>query len=192
MQSIVPVFRGRVAAMSNSYAQPVLRTPDLSEGLRTVERLLGIADLRDLEVDFDVLVSSAHVLTALLELFPDAELWAEGGRSGSSAHLPVRLRSWAAPPEVVGPFLAARGGSPATVRWDFMGWPAAPEVGLGCGGARGAFVTLCVNARDLELEEPATDHTLFVHVKQIEAERAPWLAAQVGLRVIGDLVMAPY
>ncbi|WUD70692.1 hypothetical protein OG937_02840 [Streptomyces sp. NBC_00510] len=53
-------------------------------------------------------------------------------------------------------------------------------------------MTLCVNARDLELEEPATDHTVFVHVKQIEAERAPWLAAQVGLQVIGDLVMTPY
>lgn len=62
----------------------------------------------------------------------------------------------------------------------------------GYGGTRGAFVTLCVNARDLELEEPATDHTVFVHVKQIEAERAPWLAAQVGLQVIGDLVMTPY
>ncbi|SFY20319.1 hypothetical protein SAMN02787144_1013101 [Streptomyces atratus] len=188
-----------MAAMSNSYAQPILRTADLAEGLRVVERLLGIADLRDLEVDFEVLISSAHVLTPLLKLFPDAEWWAEGGRSGSSAkgddpstHLPVRLRSWATPPEAVGPFLDALGGSPATVRWDFMGWPEAPEVGLGAGGARGAFVTLCVNVRDLELEEPATDHTVFVHVKQIEAERAPWLAGQVGQQVIGDLVMAPY
>ncbi|MGW7230242.1 hypothetical protein [Streptomyces cyaneofuscatus] len=120
--------------------------------------------LRDLEVDFEVLVSSADVLAPLLRLFPDAEWWAEGGRGGSSAkgddpsaHLPVRLTSWAAPPEAVGPFLGSRGGSPATVRWDFTGWPAAPEVGLGDGGARGAFVTPCVNARDLELEEPATD-----------------------------------
>ncbi|MEV7251484.1 hypothetical protein ACPXCO_33230 [Streptomyces cyaneofuscatus] len=184
--------------MSNSYAQPVLRTADLSEGLRSVGRLLGIADLRDLQVDFEVLVSSAHVLTSLLTLFPDAEWWAEGGESGSSAegddpltHLPLRLRGWAASPDPVGPFLDALDGSPATVRWDFMGWPEAPEIGLGVGGARGAFVTLCVNARDLELEEPATDHTVFVHVKQIEAERAPWLAAQVGLAVIGDLVMAP-
>ncbi|MGK5446319.1 hypothetical protein [Streptomyces radiopugnans] len=89
-------------------------------------------------------------------------------------------------------FLRAVGDSPATVRWDFNAWSEAPEVGLGVGGARGAFVTLCVHARDLYLEEPAADHTVFVHVKQIEAERAPWLAAQVGLRVIGGLVMAPY
>ncbi|MEV5931600.1 hypothetical protein AB0L56_02220 [Streptomyces sp. NPDC052079] len=53
-------------------------------------------------------------------------------------------------------------------------------------------MTLCLNSRDLDLEVPATDHTVFVHVKQFEAERAPWLAAQVGLQVIGDLVMAPY
>ncbi|BBC36071.1 hypothetical protein SGFS_073650 [Streptomyces graminofaciens] len=185
--------------MSNSYAQPILRTADLAEGLRIVERLLGIADLRDLEVDFEVRVSSADVLVPLLELLPRAKWFAEGDTGGSSAkgddpaaHLPVWLRALGRPPETVQPFLDAVGGSPATVRWDFMGWPEAPEVGLGVGGARGAFVTLCVNVRDLELEEPASDHTVFVHVKQVEAERAPWLAAQVGLTVIGDLEMAPY
>lgn len=95
-------------------------------------------------------------------------------------------------PETVEPFLKAVGESPASVRWDFNAWPEAPEVGLGVGGTRGAFVTLCVNVRDLDLTEPSTDHTVFVHVKQVEAERAPWLAAQVGLGVIDDLVMAPY
>ena len=185
--------------MSNSYARPILRTTGLSAGLRIVERLLAIADLRDLEVDFEAWVSSADVLAALLELIPHAWWCAEGDRDGSSdqgddpaAHLPVRLRGWAMSPETVEPFLKAVGDSPATVRWDFMGWPEAPEVGLGAGGTRGAFVTLCVNVRDLDLEEPAPDHTVFVHVKQVEAERAPWLAAQVGLGVIGDLVMAPY
>ncbi|MEV7239578.1 hypothetical protein AB0N06_38780, partial [Streptomyces sp. NPDC051020] len=80
---------------------------------------------------------------------------------------------------------------PAMVRWDFSGWPEAPEVGLGCGGTRGAYVTVSVNARDLYLEEPATDHTVYVHVKQVEAQRAAWLAARVGLEVIGELHMAP-
>lgn len=188
-----------MAAMSNSYAQPVLRTTDLSAGLQIVQQLLAIADLRDLEVDFEARVSSTDVLAALLELIPDAEWWAEGDRDGSSdkrddpaAHLPIRLRGWAMSPETVEPFLKAVGESPASVRWDFNAWPEAPEVGLGVGGTRGAFVTLCVNVRDLDLTEPSTDHTVFVHVKQVEAERAPWLAAQVGLGVIGDLVMAPY
>ncbi|MFE4832327.1 hypothetical protein [Streptomyces sp. NPDC056672] len=188
-----------MVSVSNSYARPILRTVDLSEGLRIVERLLAIADLRDLEVDFEVRISSARTLSPLLGLFPDARWWAEGDGNGSSAkgdepsaHLPIVLRRGARSPETVDPFLDAVGDSPATVRWDFTGWPEAPEVGLDIGGARGAFVTLCVNARDLDLEEPANDHTVFVHVKQFESERAPWLAAQVGLRVIGDLVMAPY
>ncbi|MEU9651330.1 hypothetical protein AB0E00_20765 [Streptomyces sp. NPDC048110] len=73
------------------------------------------------------------------------------------------------------------GDNPAAVRWDFNAWPEAPEVGLG-GGTRGAFVTLCANARDLDLEEAAADYTVFVHVKQVEGERAQWLAAQGGLR----------
>ncbi|WP_239144708.1 hypothetical protein [Streptomyces sp. SID14515] len=52
-------------------------------------------------------------------------------------------------------------------------------------------MTVCVNARDLCLEEPAADHTVYVHVNQVEARRAGWLAAQVGLEVIGELEMAP-
>ncbi|NEC91900.1 hypothetical protein [Streptomyces sp. SID12501] len=185
--------------MSNSYAQPILRTTDLSEGLRIVERLLRIANLRELEVDFEAQVSSTQTLSALLELLPDVEWGTQGDAGGSSRkgddpseHLPIWLRAWAMPPETVEPFIKAVGDSPATVRWDFAGWPEAPEVGLNAGGTRGAFVTLCANVRDLELEEPATDHTVFVHVKQVEAERAPWLATQVGLTVIGDLVEAPY
>ncbi|WRZ90223.1 hypothetical protein OHB54_14790 [Streptomyces sp. NBC_01007] len=185
--------------MSNSYAQPILRTSDLSEGMRIVGRLLAIADLRGLEVDFEVRVTSADVLAPLTELFPNIRWWSEGDGDGWSdngddpfSHLPIRLRSWGRPPELVEPFLKAIGDSPATVRWDFMGWPAAPEVGLGEGGAGGAFVTLCVHTRDLDLDEPAEDHTVFVHTKQFEAERVPWLAAQVELRVIGDLVEAPY
>ncbi|MFE7894569.1 hypothetical protein [Streptomyces sp. NPDC057412] len=184
--------------MSNSYAQPVLRTPDLSEAMTTVERLLGIADLRCLEVDFTARLSTARSYAAVAAAVPDADWWAAAGGGGSSergddptACLPIWLQKWAGTPDMVDPFLEAIGDSPAAVRWDFNAWPAVPELGLDIGGTRGAFVTLCAHARDLELDEPADDYTVFVHVKQIEAERAPWLAAQVGLTVIGDLVMAP-
>lgn len=185
--------------MSNSYAQPVLRTLDLAEALQVAGRLLEIADTRELEVDFDARVCSAQVLEPLMSLLPDAAWWADGSGNGSSdrgdspsEHLPVWLRSWAMSPDMVGPVLAAVGASPATIRWDFSGWPEAPDIGLDIGGSRGAYVTVCVNVRGLDLTEPAADHTVFVHVKQIEAERVPWLAAQVGLRVIGGLVMAPW
>ncbi|MFB7087471.1 hypothetical protein [Streptomyces sp. NPDC056296] len=190
---------GTLSLMSNSYAQPILRTADLAVALRVIQQLLGIADTTELDIDYEARISSAPSLTALMELLPDTDWWAEGERDGSSAdgddplmHLPVRLQSWAMPPALVAPLLRATGRDPATVRWDFSGWPEAPALGLGAGGPRGAFVTLCLNSCDLDLDEPATDHTVFVHVKQVEAERAPWLAAQVGLQVIGELVMAPH
>jgi hypothetical protein len=185
--------------MANSYAQPILRTTNLAEALRIVEQLLEIADTRSLEVDFEARVASIQSLTPLMGLIPHAEWWSEEESGGSSnkrddpaAHLPVFLQCWAMSPAIVQPLLKAVGDTPATVRWDFASWPAAPEVGLDIGGSRGAFVTLCVNARDLDLTVPATDHTVFVHVKQFEARRASWLASQIGLQVIGNLVMAPH
>lgn len=185
--------------MSNSYAQAVLRTTDLAEALRAAGRLLELADTTELEVDFEARVSTPRELERLSEVMPKAEWWSYGGdRNGSSADgdapsecLPIFMRRWCMAPEAVAGFLAVTGNVPAMVRWDFTGWPEAPEAGLGVGGPRGAYVTVCVNARDLDLDEPAPDHTLYVHVKQVEAERAPWLAAQVGLRVFGELEMAP-
>lgn len=185
--------------MSNSYAQAVLRTTDLAEALRVAGRLLDLADTGQLEVDFEARVSTPLELERLSGVMPNADWWAHGAdRHGSSDKgdapsewLPIHLSRWCMAPEAVEAFVAAAGNVPAMVRWDFSGWPEAPEVGLGCGGPRGAYVTVCVNARDLYLDEPATDHTVYVHVKQVEAQRAPWLAAQVGLKVIGELEMAP-
>ncbi|MBD0673729.1 hypothetical protein [Streptomyces sp. CBMA156] len=185
--------------MSNSYAQPILRTADLEEALQVAARLLELADTRQLEVDVEALVDSVQALEPLMSLLPDAEWWAVGGGNDSSCegdspvdHLPVRLRGWGKDADMVRPLLAAAGSCPMAVRWDFLGWPEAPDIGLGAGGPRGAYVTVCANARDVDLEKPAADHTVFVHVKQAEAERAPWLAARVGLKVIGELVMAPW
>ncbi|MFJ1801735.1 hypothetical protein [Streptomyces sp. NPDC088180] len=185
--------------MSNSYAQAVLRTTDLCEALRVAGRLLALADTEDLEADFAARVSTPRELERLTGVMPDADWWAYGAdRHGSSSTgdsasecLPIFMSRWCAAPEAVEAFLAAAGNVPAMVRWDFSGWPEAPEVGLGLGGTRGAYVTVCVNARDLYLEDPAPDHTVYVHVKQVEARRANWLAAQVGLRTIGELQMAP-
>ncbi|MFD5708744.1 hypothetical protein [Streptomyces sp. NPDC055099] len=185
--------------MSNSYAQAVLRTPDVTEALRVVGRLLALADTADLEVDFEARVSTMCELERLSKVLPDADWWPYGaGRHGSgrpgdraSQCLPVFMRQWCMAPDSVEAFVAAAASIPAMVRWDFRGWPEAPEVGLGCGGTRGAYVTVCVNARDLDLEEPAPDHTVYVHVTQVEARRAAWLAGQVGLQTIGALQMAP-
>lgn len=177
-------------AVSNSYAQPILRTDDLTEALRTIADLVGIAHKHWLVVDFDVRVDSDRVLASLRAVMPDAECWSidEGLRSSG---LPVWLRSWGLPPEVVEAVLTAAGDIPLTIRWDFSGWPAAPDIGLDSGGPRGAFVTLCSHTADLDLTEPASDYVVYVHVKQRAAARDPWLASRVGRQVIGDLVMAP-
>jgi hypothetical protein len=185
--------------MANSYAQPILRTADLDEALRVARRLLELADTGGLELDLEAVVRTPRELERLAGVVPEADWWAHGsGRPGSSReggaaadHLPVFLSAWCRPINLAEPFLAAAGSAPAMVRWDFDGWPAAPDIGLDRGGPRGAYVTLAAHAHDLYLDEPADDHTVFVHVKQIEAERAPWLAAQVGLQVIGELHMAP-
>ncbi|GAA1957454.1 hypothetical protein [Kitasatospora viridis] len=174
--------------MSNSYARPILRTADLAEALATVARLLEHADTGELEVDFDARVPGAEALAPLVELVPNIDRWPATGGGGEAA---VRVQAWGMPPELAGPLLAAVGGAPATLRWDFAGWLDAPAIGLGRGGSRGSYVTVCLNLRDLDLREPAPDHTVFVHVAHREAERAPWLAEQVGLAPIGELVMAP-
>ncbi|MFE0172668.1 hypothetical protein ACFWZ2_10155 [Streptomyces sp. NPDC059002] len=185
--------------MSNSYAQPIFRTAELADGLSIVDQLLGLADTSGLEVDFEARARSQQDLDPLFAALPAADRWTEENGDGlsatansSSPHLPAWLQSWGMAPDIVPALLPAVGGIPAALRWDFAGWPEAPEAGLGGGGSRGAFVTLCMNVRDLDLTEPSADHTVFVHVKQFEAERAPWLAARVGCRVIGDLVMAPH
>ncbi|WP_432250541.1 hypothetical protein ACRAR1_28115 [Streptomyces sanyensis] len=185
--------------MSNSYARPILRTGDLAEALRVVWQLLELADTRGVEVDLEAVARTPAELARLTNVVPEADWSARGpGSPGSSReggttadHLPVFLSAWSRPLHTAEEFLAAAGGAPAMVRWDFDGWPAAPEVKLGRGGTRGAYITLAAHAHDLYLDEPADVHTVFVHVKQVEAERAPWLAAQVGLRVIGELVEAP-
>lgn len=105
--------------MSNSYARPILRTTDLAAAMRVVQQLLVIADTSELEVDFEARISSVPTMTALMGLRPDTDWWAEGDRRGSSesgddplAHLPVRVRSWALPPQLLDPLIRATGGAP--------------------------------------------------------------------------------
>lgn len=184
--------------MSNSYAQAVLRTPDLGEALGVAHQLLALADTSGMDVTFLARVHTSQALEKLSEILTDLSWWSEStDRPASSddgadpaGHLPVQVKSFCQKPEAVDGFLAAVGDGASVVSWDFPSWPEAPEIGLGIGGERGAYVSLCVNARDLYLDEPSDDHTVYVHVKQVEAERAPWLAAQVGLHVFGELVMA--
>lgn len=182
--------------MSNSYAQAVLRTADTSEALAIVGHLLGISDTSELEVDFEFKVDEV-VPESMKALLPGLEWWSEADEGptspdGRPSARPLRARVWSESPDKIGEFLDFTGGGlSASVRWDFTSWPSAPEVGLDICGTRGSFMTLCVNADDLYLDEPGANHTLYVHTKYYERERIGWLAAQVHLSPFGPFVMAP-
>ncbi|MFJ6452024.1 hypothetical protein ACIQNV_36065 [Streptomyces hydrogenans] len=88
-------------------------------------------------------------------------------------------------------FTTAIGPNIGEINWDSLQWPDAPEAGF-AGESKHAEVTLVFNTHTRYTNEPADDHTVLVHVRSVEIDgrqrREPyahWLAAQVGLTVIG-------
>lgn len=76
------------------------------------------------------------------------------------------------------------------LNWQSLCWPDAPEAGFH--GESKHAVTLLCNTRTRELDEPAEDHTVLVHVRsavfdgiQSNEPYAHWLAEQCGLTVTG-------
>jgi hypothetical protein len=59
--------------MSNSAAAAVLTTADLSEAIRAVRTLLGMADIGQAEVDFEAVIRSPDVLTRVRHVLHDLE-----------------------------------------------------------------------------------------------------------------------
>ncbi|MEU5723086.1 hypothetical protein [Micromonospora sp. NPDC047738] len=70
------------------------------------------------------------------------------------------------------------------VLWQPGCWPEVPSLGLGR-EFKYAHVQLVFNASDIWATEPSAGHSVFVHVRHRELERAEWLARQAGLSVIG-------
>ncbi|MGW0817990.1 hypothetical protein ACWD00_33050 [Streptomyces viridiviolaceus] len=66
-------------------------------------------------------------------------------------------------------FTAAIGPNLCEINWDSLCWPDAPELGL-LGESKHAEVTLLLNTRTRELDEPAADHTVLVHVRSISVD----------------------
>ncbi|MGW7056354.1 hypothetical protein [Streptomyces sp. NPDC054888] len=188
--------------MSNSAAAAVLTTADLAEAIRAVRTLLGIADVRQGEVDFEAVIRSSDVLAQVRRVLPDLE-WSAlaGDEHGSSKAgddpancLPIRVFDWCRPLDRAEPFIAALGPDLAAVRWDLDAWPAVPEAGLEEISQKYAYLTLTVNSRDLYQGEPSQDHTVHVHVRDRNGDqtaRVHWLAHQVGGRFTGSVELAP-
>ncbi|BBC36073.1 hypothetical protein SGFS_073670 [Streptomyces graminofaciens] len=187
--------------MSNSRAAAVLTTPDLAEALHAVRTLLGLADLSQAEVDFEATLRTPQALTRVLRLMPDLKWRAlageEHGSSESGADplvcLPVSVHDWCHPLDLAEPFIAALGRDSAGVRWDLNGWPEVPEAGLCLITQKYAYLTLSVNSRDLYQDEPAPDHTVYVHVRDVglDLDRVEWLAARAGGRFEGKVELSP-
>ncbi|MER7172412.1 hypothetical protein [Streptomyces mesophilus] len=188
--------------MSNSTASAVLTTTDLSEAVRAVRTLLGLADLAEAEVDFEAVIRSPDVLERVRHVLPDVHWWSSAGKEHGSSEggdhpedcLPLRVFDWGRPLDCAEPFIAALGTDPAAVRWDLNGWPAVAEAGLTHISRKWAYLTLSVNSRDLCQDELSHDHTVHVHARNRDGDqvaRVRWLADRVGGRFTGRVESAP-
>ncbi|MEV7565475.1 hypothetical protein [Streptomyces tanashiensis] len=205
--------------MSNGIAYPVFRTPDLALALSTARRLMEFGRCEHSEVSvYAEFYSVAEVRRVAKEL---PEAWFQGQAeyeefdgvpSEEQPPLVVGVQGPALPADPAAyegrlpvecglsempvgsmedAFAAAIGANVGWINWEMLCWPDAPEVGFH-GESNHAAVTLLLNTRTRELDEPAEDCTILVHVRsavfgslQTRGPYAHWLAEQVGLKVIG-------
>lgn len=80
--------------------------------------------------------------------------------------------------------LSVVGTGPSSIDWDWFRWPLIPELGLDA-RAKDAALQIAINCRDVNRDVPSADHTVFLHIREGDTARAEWLAAQVGLQIIG-------
>jgi hypothetical protein len=89
-------------------------------------------------------------------------------------------------------FAAAIGPNMGWINWTWLCWRDVPGRDLH-GESKHAEVALLFNTRTRDLDEPADDHTVLVHVRrgtfgggrQVREPYAHWLAKQAGLTIIG-------
>ncbi|MBL1087291.1 hypothetical protein JK359_35975 [Streptomyces actinomycinicus] len=195
--------------MSHAIAYPVLETRDLTEALDGARRLLRIADLEQAEIWAYARLTTADEVRRMREAIPAAwyarqfdaaqvageeTCFVEGpdlpiDTAGLAGLLPLEAAVEEMPlrdiPEgFEETFLSAMGAGPGSLAWWWTTWPAVPALGLPPDAKHGE-VQIAVNSADLYRQVPADSHTLFVHVRSSQPERAEWLAAQAGLQIIG-------
>ncbi|GGS73187.1 hypothetical protein GCM10010222_12580 [Streptomyces tanashiensis] len=205
--------------MSNDVAYPVFCTPDPFLALHTARRLMEFGRCEHSEVSAYAELSSVAEVRRMAKAMPGG--WFRGASeleefqgvpfedqpalvvgvpaSGLPAEaaafegrLPVEWEVWHLPVgSIEDAFSSAIGPNVGLINWESLQWPDAPEAGFH-GESKHAEVTLLFNTRTRELDEPADDHTVLVHVRSVNIDghqrREPyahWLAAQVGLTVLG-------
>ncbi|MBM9624772.1 hypothetical protein [Streptomyces zhihengii] len=205
--------------MSDDIAYPVLRTSDAGLALSTARRLVEFGRREDSRVAaYAELCSVAEVQRVARELpqgqytgdFDHREIdavpreqWPPlvAGLAGPDLptdpaayerRLPVRCELDDLPiGSMEDIFAAVIGPSRGWINWEWLCWPDAPELDF-LGERKHAEVSLLFNTRTRDLDEPADDHTVLLHVRscridgrQVREPYAHWLAEQAGLTVVG-------
>ncbi|MEV7185406.1 hypothetical protein [Kitasatospora sp. NPDC093102] len=189
--------------MSTSNVLPVLRTTNRWAAYEAAQRLLGITvHRRSTEVHAYADELTAAEARRLFEAFPEHVY--PGNQERNVGHDEVRRLLATDDPRVdalapfsfqldeqpVGSiedrFLGLRGSSPASLSWTGFAWPAVPELGLEL-RSKDAKVQIALNSSNVDFDRPSDGHTLFIHFRAGDVERAEWLARQVGLTAVGPV-----
>ena len=168
--------------MGNTRAWPLLRTTNLGEALSLAERLLSITSWHDpAACHLSAWAHNEADLRQLVEAFPDA---ATACYSYTDA-LPVEVTQPLATFEKAN--AAARAGADITscyVSWHDLKWPPVADLGLS-EEYKYAEIEVACNSHDIWCEVPSAEHTVFVHSRAGDDDRAAWLAERAGTRVAG-------
>ncbi|MGW6981300.1 hypothetical protein ACWGE1_17900 [Streptomyces sp. NPDC054932] len=191
--------------MGSSYAYPVMRTADAVEAYHMARRLFGLAEtLRYAEPTVWATLSTRQEVERIGPVLP-AGAWLDSGEAPDAVSF--RPGELPADPEELSALLplhlcleedvpfgsfeadlaAVVGDAPAGVHWYLGSWPAVP--GQDGPSYKYSGVQLAFNCREL-WGDRADGHVLSVCVRQNDVRRAEWLAAQVGLRVLGPPVQS--
>ncbi|MEV7772579.1 hypothetical protein [Kitasatospora sp. NPDC086791] len=188
--------------MSTSRALPVLRTPDRYALHDTARLLLDFTEpWGDVSVDAHALGMTSAEARQVLETIPGSRVSAsDRTRPESSAEIRALFETGDPRLDELAPFdvdvfdrplgsvedrfLDLVGSGPAALYWSGFAWPAAPELGLKP-RAKDARLQIVLNSRAADFDRPAEDHTLFIHFRSGDLERAEWLARQAGLAPVG-------
>ncbi|MFC5753790.1 hypothetical protein [Actinomadura rugatobispora] len=155
----------------------------MSQALDLARRLLSVADdYSPTSCYLNAWARTESVLERLTTAFPDAATRSYG-REGSLFPVEVTFKVGSFE-EAAAALRTGMGITPCYVLWHWIFWPAVPELGLR-EQHKYAELEIACYSRDIFCEEPAPDHTVFVHAGPDEDRRAEWLAAQVGAEVIG-------
>ncbi|MFC9289611.1 hypothetical protein [Streptomyces sp. NPDC057052] len=205
--------------MSNDIAYPVFCTPDPALALSTARRLVEFGRTEFCEVRAYAELPSVTEVRRVAKGLPQA--WFRGwekpgefdavpsdeqpalifGVQGSALPADPAAYEGLLPVErelddlpvgsIEDTFITLIGPNAGELNWDSLSWPDAPELDF-FGESKHAEVTLLLNTRTRDFDEPAADHTVLVHVRSIDVDGrqlqepyAHWLAQQVGLTVTG-------